>query len=372
MKFKIAVLGATGYIGSPYRQEIRQCQDDATIVSLCARRQNNLAAAAKEDGAEFFSDNWQKVIAHPGVNLVLVCTPDALHHEAIMACAKQGVHVFCEKPVGVNAKEAGQMWDAYNNNKLGHFVPLWTRYIEIFRRAREVVRSGELGEIRVFNYRWHNPRPKSMPFTWRDDAEFSAGGSIADVGSHVYDTLRWILDDEAQRVLVHADVISPAKPDLGNIDLNEALFWSGEHKSSDAKQNRKGTTYDYASIAVQMQSGILGTIILSHAPFLRKGIAPELELHGTDASLSLDRITGALRIFRSDTEGETIATLPDKGLGNRFGQYVFPALRECICGNTTEHPGLDDGFRVQIFTDSAACSSKRGGWVNLSEIENEL
>ena len=41
-----------------------------------------------------------------------------------------------------------------------------------------------------------------MPFTWRDNVELSAAGSLADVGSHAYDTLRWLLGDEAERVLV--------------------------------------------------------------------------------------------------------------------------------------------------------------------------
>ncbi len=370
MKFKIAVLGATGYIGSPYRREIRECEDDATVVSLCARRLDKLEAAAEEDGAEFFHADWQKVVMHPGVNLVLVCTPDALHHEAVMACAARGVHVLCEKPVGVNAREARQMWNAYRSVKLAHFAPFWTRYVAIFRRAREMVQAGDLGEVRAFIYRWHNPRPASMPFTWRDDGDVSADGSIGDVGSHAYDTLRWILEDDAQRVLVHADVITQPKPDLGNIDLREALDWGGEHKSSKAKRNRKGSAYDYASIAIQMQSGVVGTIVLSHAAFLRKGLAPELELHGTDASLSLDRITGALRLFRKGSEPETVTTLPDRGLGNRFNQFVFPALRERIAGGHSAHPGLDDGYRVQLFVDSAASSARQGAWVDLAEVEN--
>ena len=41
---------------------------------------------------------------------------------------------------------------------------------------------------------------KMMPFTWRDDAALSSAGSIADVGSHAYDTVRWILGDNAKRV----------------------------------------------------------------------------------------------------------------------------------------------------------------------------
>jgi len=369
MKFQIAVLGATGFIGSPYRQEIRGCPDDARIVALCGRRIANLKEAASEDGAEFFSDDWRQVIAHPGVNLVLVCTPDALHHEAVMACAARGIHVVCEKPVGIDAGEARQMWDAYRGTELGHFVPLWTRYVDVFCRARQIVEAGELGTVRAFMYRWHNPRPAAMPFTWRDDATLSSGGSVADVGSHAYDAIRWILGEEAQRVLAHADVITPPKPDLGAIDLGEAIAWGGQHKSVEAASHRQGTAYDYASIAVRMRSGTVGTVVLSHAPYLRKGMAPELEIHGTDASLSIDRVSGALRLFRQDVAAETVATLPDGGLGNRFKKYVFPALRERIDGQSSPHPGLDDGYRVQLFTDAATRSAEIGEWVDLSAIE---
>lgn len=370
MKFRIAVLGATGFIGVPYRQEIRDCPKDARIVALCGRRRDKLEAAASEDGAEFFSDDWRSVIERPDVNLVLVCTPDALHHEAMMACAARGLHVVCEKPIGANVREARQMYDAYRNSGLGHFVPFWTRYADVYRRAREVLMSGDLGEVRAFVYRWHNPRPEAMPFTWRDDATQSAGGSIADVGSHAYDALRWLLGEDARRVLTHANVITPSKPDLGDIDLAEAMEWGNSRESSEAPQSRQGTAYDYASIAIEMDSGAVGTLILSHAPYIRKGLAPELELHGTKASLSIDRTSGDLRLFGADTEPRTLATLPDQGQGNRFKNHVFPALRECIEGGPSEHPGLDDGYRSQLFTDSAARSARRGEWVSLSEIES--
>jgi predicted dehydrogenase len=254
MKFKIAVLGATGYIGSPYRREIRDCPEDATIVSLCSRRLELLEAAASEDGAECFTDDWRKAIAHEGVNLVLVCTPDALHHEAVIQCAERGLHVVCEKPIGMNATEASQMWSACRDRNVGHFVPLWTRYVDVFRRAKQIYAAGQLGQIRAFVYRWANPRPVGMPFTWRDDATISSAGSIADVGSHAYDAVRWILGDEAKRVLTHADVISPAKPDLGHINLAEAIASGSENRSSDPTQNRQGSAYDYASISIEMNS----------------------------------------------------------------------------------------------------------------------
>jgi predicted dehydrogenase len=371
VKFQLGILGATGYIGVPYRKEIRDCPDDARIVALNARRQDRLQVAASEDGAVLFSDDWRQVVHHPDVDTVLICTPDALHHEALLACAERGVHVFCEKPVGVDARQAAQMWSAYRDTDRAHYVPFWTRYFEAFQRARKIVQAGTLGEVRAFVYRWQNPRPVAMPFTWRDDADVSSAGSIADVGSHSYDTLRWILGEEARRVLTHADVITPAKPDLGDVDLEEALAWGKAHAAADATRTRKGTAFDYASISIEMKSGVVGTLVLSHAPFFRKGLAPELELHGSEASLSVDRITGDVCLLRSDSTPETVAVLPDQGLGNRFKKYVFPALRERASGQSSEHPGLEDGYRVQLFTDAAARSARQGEWVELASLEAE-
>ncbi len=371
MKFGVGVIGATGFIGTPYRSEIRETPEDARLVALCARRRDRLDAAAKEDGAELVTEDWRQVVEHPDVNLVLICTPDALHYEPAMASAAHKKHLLCEKPVGVDAREAHEIWAAYREAGLGHYVPFWTRYVDVFRRGREIVAAGTLGEINAVIYRWHNPRPAAMPFTWRDDAEFSAAGSIADVGSHAYDTMRWIIGEEASRVLAHAAVISPPKPDLGRIDLGEAIEWGESHAAGDSKRRRKGTTFDYADIAIEFQSGTVGSLVLSHAPVLRKGLAPELELHGTEASLGINRVTGAITLARPGGDIETRETVPDTGFGNRFSKHVFPALRARAAGRESDHPGLDDGWRVQLFTDAAARSAERGGWVDLATVEAE-
>jgi predicted dehydrogenase len=212
-----------------------------------------------------------------------------------------------------------------------------------------------------------NPRPPAMPITWRDDATLSAGGSIADVGSHSYDTVRWLLGIEAKRVLVHADVITPAKLDLGNINLAEALEHTQATNHLVNRAHRKGTTYDYANIAWEFEGGAIGSIIVSHAPFLRKGLAPELELHGTEASLSVDRFNGRLTLFKQDQKEEVIAVLPGKEAGNRFEKFVFPNLRKTLSGLDVDYPNLEDGWRVQLFTDAAAESARTGTWQNVEQ-----
>ncbi len=371
MKFHVGVIGATGFIGAAYRDEIRQTSLDAKIVALCARNRDRLEAAARADACEFITDDWCQVVDHPQVNLVIITTPDALHHEAVMASARNGKHLFCDKPVGVNANQAYEMRQAYQEAKLAHFVPFWARYEASFLRAKEIVEAGTLGEIKSIIYRWQNPRPTAMPFTWRDDATLSAGGSIADVGSHAYDAVRWITGTEAKRVLTHVDIITPAKPNLGTIYLNDAIEWGSSHDIAESNKLRKGTTFDYATIAWEFQNGAVGAAILSHAPILRKGLAPELELHGTLASLALDRIASTIAIIHPGQDIPEIEQVENIDPTNRFANYVFPALRQHMLGEIPEHPCMEDGWRVQIFTDAATLSAKRGTWVELAEVDAE-
>lgn len=369
MSFGIAVLGATGYIGTPYRSEIRAVPDQARIVSLCARRLDRLEAAAQMDDAVHFTQDWQESIMHPDVNLVLVLTPDALHYEPVMLCAEHNKHVFCEKPVGKDVAQACEMRKAVEAQGLLNFVPFWTRYVPIMRRARELIRQGQLGTVRGVVYRWHNPRPLDMPFTWRDDATQSSAGSVADVGSHAYDTLRFLLGTEAQRVLAHTQVMMPPKPDLGQIDLSEAITWGERNRASQAKSTRMAGVPDYAQLTVEFRNGAIGCLLLSHAGYLRKGFAPEVEVHGTKGSLAVDRIAGQLWFADSPEPARLLETIEDDGYCNRFQRHVFPALT--AEQSNPDHPRLYDGWRVQIFTDAVVASAERKTWAELAEFDAE-
>lgn len=155
---------------------------------------------------------------------------------------------------------------------------------------------------------------------------------------------------------------------MGAVNLAEALAWGQTHAGNSAPRQRKGNAFDYASIAFELDSGAAATLVLSHAPYLRKGLAPDIELHGTEASLGVDRLRSTLTLAHSDKDPASIETVADAGFGNRFAQYVFPALRERIAGRPTEHPGMEDGYRAQLFTDAAARSAREGTWVNLGDI----
>lgn len=363
MEFGIGILGATGYIGVPYRKEIRECGEN--IVALCARRRDRLEVAGAEDNAILLTDDWREVVEHPDVNLVLVLTPDALHYEPAIRTAELGKHMLCEKPIGINSAQASDILAAASKAKIATYVPFWTRYVPVFLRAKEIVNEGKLGEIKLATYRWHNPRPLSMPYTWRDNPELSAAGSVADVGSHAYDMLRFILGESASRVLARTNVLMPAKPDLGNIDLEEAIQWGTGNPAETADAAKKGGSPDFGQVFLEYASGTQAALTVSHAAYVRKGFAPELELHGTKGSLSVNRMTGELLFADSPEPARLLETITDTGFVNRFENHVFPALRQQLNGEACLHPQLEDGLATQVFTDAVMQSADKGGWVEL-------
>jgi predicted dehydrogenase len=337
---------------------------------MCGRREQLLKIAQQDDPDARITTRWQDVVEADDVDIVLIATPDALHHQAVLACAKAGKHVICEKPIGMNADEAKQIRDVIANANLAHFVPFWTRYSPLIQRCREHVRSGLLGRLRAIVFRWHNPRPAGTPHTWRDDATLSAAGSVADIGSHAYDCLCWLTGLEAERVLTHAAIIDEERLDVGDVNLTEALQWPAEigpssAVRSDVGETRRATAVNYANLSIVFPGGVVGVIIVSHDSCIRRTATPDLELHGSDASLVVDRQLGTISVIQGNGEATELDRMQIQPWSDRFGRYVFPAFRRALDGQTPDWPNLDDGYRVQVFTDAAMTSARTGGWVDV-------
>ena len=172
---------------------------------------------------------------------------------------------------------------------------------------------------------------------------FPSLGSIANVVSQAYDTVRWILGEKATHVLAHADTVAPAKADLINLTLAESLEY-GRNSPPNLTRSKKGSNPDYACAVWEflLRCRRLAPS-LPRSFFLRKGLAPELELHGAKASLASDRLTGSLTLVKPNSSPAAIERIPDAGFGNRFQKHVFPALRRFLTNSSkasaaTEHP----------------------------------
>jgi predicted dehydrogenase len=124
---------------------------------------------------------------------IVIATPSALHAAQAIAAFERGLAVFCQKPLARTAAEARRVVSAARaaDRLLG--VDLSYRHVRAFRAARDLVRSGALGEVVAAELVFHNAYGPDK--AWCRDPELAGGGCLIDLGIHLVDLALWTLGD---------------------------------------------------------------------------------------------------------------------------------------------------------------------------------
>ncbi|MGC8612468.1 MAG: Gfo/Idh/MocA family protein [Athalassotoga sp.] len=125
------------------------------------------------------------------VDVVYIATPNALHKDQTIECARRGINVFCEKPVGMNAKEAYEMAEFCDKAGVTFGVAYMGRFNSYNILAKNIIKSDELGEIGIIKASFSFVNTERNK--WRYDPSLSGGGAIMDIGIHLINTLRFML-----------------------------------------------------------------------------------------------------------------------------------------------------------------------------------
>jgi predicted dehydrogenase len=195
-KLRMGVLGCSGHyfkrVAVPLRESLL-----VEPYAIASRDTAKAKDAAAEWGFPVSYGSYEALLADSNVDFVYNPLPNHLHLEWIKKAADAGKHVLCEKPLGLNAKEAAEA-AAYCKKKgvllmeafMYRFHPQW-------RHARNLVEARELGQVRtthcVFTY--NNKDPKNI----RNIAQFG-GGALLDIGCYAVSSARFLMGGEPERV----------------------------------------------------------------------------------------------------------------------------------------------------------------------------
>jgi predicted dehydrogenase len=128
------------------------------------------------------------LVSDPEVDIVYVALPNAMHHAAVLAAARAGKHVLCEKPFAMNTAQARDMVkacrDAGVTLRIAHQIRLDAAVV----RAREIVRSGRLGRLAGISL--ERASAIGSRVSWRQD--FNQAGVMFDVGVHLLDLIQYV------------------------------------------------------------------------------------------------------------------------------------------------------------------------------------
>ena len=149
--------------------------------------------------------DFMAMIEKADIDAIFVCLPATLHKRAVLAALERGLHVFCEKPMGVSPDEANAMvLMAEKTGKL--LMPGYNlRYVDNFIRARNLIVSGKLGRILQINATYMNPGPY---ISWDPKSDWyldrSSHGALYDIGSHLVDLLLYLYPHRIKRLFASA------------------------------------------------------------------------------------------------------------------------------------------------------------------------
>ncbi|GFN32113.1 Gfo/Idh/MocA family protein [Paenibacillus xylaniclasticus] len=146
--------------------------------------------------------SYEELVADPDIDAVYIPLPNHLHKEWTIKAAEAGKHVLCEKPASLTAEETEQMVAACKQAGVTFSEAFMYRYHPRVQRVREIIASGEIGELRTVHARFTFNKAEDLGNV-RFNSEWG-GGSIYDVGVYPLSAARWIIGSEPEAVTVHA------------------------------------------------------------------------------------------------------------------------------------------------------------------------
>ncbi|MGD7706162.1 Gfo/Idh/MocA family protein [Microlunatus sp. Y2014] len=315
------------------------------------------AAAARELRLGRGYDSVAELVSDPEIDLVHVCTPNALHAEQVRAVLAAGKHVICEKPLGVTGDEAAGLLAAAGDAVTG--VPFVYRFHPLVREARARVRAGDIGTVLhvngVYLQDWmldpanHN---------WRADGD--AGGpsrAFADIGSHLCDLVEFVTGDRIARVCAVKSTVYAQRG--GHVVDNE----------------------DAGALLVTTTGGAIGTLLVSQvAPGRKNGLV--IEIAGSAESIRFDqeqpetiwlgRATGSVLLPRDPDQlgpdAQRLSIIPaghPQGYQDAFNAFIADTYA-AVGGETSDGlPTFADGARAARLTDAFLAATDQAGWVDV-------
>ncbi len=173
-----------------------EAMGDADLVASYSREQSKADAFAAEHGGTGYGD-MDGFLAHPGLDVVIICTPSGAHLEPTLAAAKAGKHVVCEKPLEVTTARIDQMiaaCDAAGVLLAGIFPRRFNPATALLKRAVEEGRFGRINLADAY-VKWWRTQDYYDSGAWRGTWALDGGGALMNQSIHTIDLLLHVMGD---------------------------------------------------------------------------------------------------------------------------------------------------------------------------------
>lgn len=204
-KLGFAVIGC-GCIAGAHIPAIKAC-NEAELVAVCDVDETKGGQCAADNGNVTFYRDYLEMIKAPDVDVVCICTPSGMHADNVIATAKAGKHIFCEKPLDITSERLSRMIDAVDRAKVKMGCVFQMRTNPLHIKVRDAIRSGLLGKMTLadVHMKYYRSRAYYASADWRGTWELDGGGALMNQGVHGIDLLMWMTNCDVAEVFARAD-----------------------------------------------------------------------------------------------------------------------------------------------------------------------
>lgn len=211
-RYTVGVLGA-GRIGKIHAENIRCFIPGAKIKAVADPLADRIEGWARGIGIEKVTRDHRQILEDPEVSVVLVCSPTDTHADMVIAAAEHQKHIFCEKPIDLTVERVKKALAAVKKAGVKLQVGFNRRFDHNFRKVRELVKSGAVGEPHLIRITSRDPAPPPPEYVK------GSGGIFLDMMIHDFDMARYLSGSEVVEVFAKGAVlVDPAIGKAGDVD----------------------------------------------------------------------------------------------------------------------------------------------------------
>lgn len=249
---------------------------EAELVAAYSRSGERSVAFGEKHGCKGY-DDLAAFLAHPGLDVVTICTPSGAHLEPVLAAAKAGKHLIIEKPLEVTVERVDEMRLACDESGVKLVSILPRRFYESTRVFKAAIDGGRFGKITLAEaqIKWYRTQEYYDSGAWRGTWALDGGGAIMNQSIHTID------------LLLHL---------VGSVTRVSAFAGQEAHERIEVE--------DVAVAILQFENGARGVIQGSTACYSKTGHPAQVQVCGTDGSVFMVDDKFSVWDFRNEEAGD--------------------------------------------------------------------
>ncbi len=208
----MGLIGA-GRIGRVHAEHLAHRIPEANVVAVADVIEEAARRAAADFGIPNACQDHRAIIDNDEIEAVIVCSSTDTHAQMIEEAAEAGKHIFCEKPIALDLARIDQALEAVEKAGVKLQVGFNRRFDPSFRRVRELVASGQIGEPHILRITSRDPAPPPIEYVK------VSGGIFLDMTIHDFDMARFLMGSEVEEIYAAGAVlVDPEIGEVGDID----------------------------------------------------------------------------------------------------------------------------------------------------------